>query len=59
MTASGPSVYPCDEIPAGRQGNFEEMSGTILYMVGRAGGYLNGNVQVVDGGRLGQMPATY
>ncbi|KAE9972997.1 hypothetical protein EG328_004655 [Venturia inaequalis] len=59
MTAGAPSTFPCDKIPAGRQGNFEEMSGTILYMVGKAGGYLNGNVQVIDGGRLGQMPATY
>lgn len=59
MTATAPSVFPYNKVPAGRQGNFEEMSGTILYLVGKAGGYLNGNVQVVDGGRLGQMPATY
>jgi NAD(P)-dependent dehydrogenase (short-subunit alcohol dehydrogenase family) len=59
MTAGAPPTFPCDKIPAGRQGNFEEISGTILYLVGKAGGYVNGNVQVVDGGRLGQMPATY
>jgi len=59
MTAGLPPTFSFNKIPAGRQGNYEEMSGAILYLVGKAGGYVNGNVQLIDGGRLGQMPATY
>ena len=59
MTAGAKTEYPYNEIPAHRQGTIDEMAGTVLYMVGKSGGYLNGSVQVVDGGRLGVMPATY
>jgi len=52
-------MFPVDQIPAGSVGSFEDMSGAILTMVGRSGAYLNGNVQVLDGGRLSVMPATY
>ncbi|RMZ70925.1 pap2 domain [Pyrenophora seminiperda CCB06] len=40
-------------IPAERVGSEEDVAGAVLWMVGRAGGYLNGSVVVVDGGRLG------
>lgn len=57
---SGESV-PIDKnaVPLGRTGDESDMAGTILYMVSRAGAYCNGNVVVVDGGRLGTAPATY
>lgn len=57
---SGESV-PIDKnaVPLGRTGDESDMAGTILYMVSRAGAYCNGNVVVVDGGRLGTVPATY
>lgn len=48
--------YPFDKIPAGRQGSYEELASMILYLVGKGGAYVNGNVQVVDGGRLSTMP---
>lgn len=35
------------------------MAGAILFMTSRAGGYLNGNVLVTDGGRLGIVPSSY
>ncbi|KAI9834081.1 MAG: hypothetical protein M1819_003366 [Sarea resinae] len=46
-------------IPIGRAGTVEDMSGVVLYLCSRAGGYSNGCVVITDGGRLGVMPATY
>ncbi|KAF3761551.1 NAD(P)-binding protein [Cryphonectria parasitica EP155] len=46
-------------IPVGRTGDEDDMIGTVLYMVSRAGAYCNGNVVVIDGGRLGCFPTTY
>ena len=59
MTTHAPPKFPYDKLPLGRQGTYEEMAGTILYLVGKGGAYVNGNVSVLDGGRLNQMPATY
>lgn len=54
-------VVPLDTsiVPTGRMGDRLDMAGTILYLVSRAGAYCNGNVMVVDGGRLGLFPSTY
>ncbi|KAH0275425.1 NAD(P)-binding protein, partial [Aureobasidium melanogenum] len=46
-------------IPAQRTGDEEDMAGTILYIASRAGAYLNGNILVIDGGRLNVMHSTY
>ncbi|KAI1086276.1 NAD(P)-binding protein [Rostrohypoxylon terebratum] len=46
-------------VPEQRFGDIEDMSGAILFMVSKAGAYLNGNVLVTDGGRLSIMPSTY
>ena len=46
-------------IPAERVGSEEDIAGAVLWMVGRAGAYLNGSVVVVDGGRLGVLPSSY
>ncbi|KIW02985.1 hypothetical protein, variant [Verruconis gallopava] len=59
MTAGTAPEFPYDKVPAGRQGTYDEIAGTILGLVGRSGAYFNGQVTVVDGGRLSQMPATY
>lgn len=47
-----------ENVPLGRMGNSDEMGGTILYLASRAGAYLNGNITLIDGGRLGTFPAT-
>ncbi|EJT81214.1 rhamnolipids biosynthesis 3-oxoacyl-[acyl-carrier-protein] reductase [Gaeumannomyces tritici R3-111a-1] len=47
-----------DSVPLGRMGNSDEMAGTILYLASRAGAYCNGNIMLVDGGRLSTMPST-
>ncbi|KAK4541697.1 hypothetical protein LTR36_007406 [Oleoguttula mirabilis] len=46
-------------IPAGRVGSDEDIRGTILWLAGRAGAYINGMVVLVDGGRLSLQPSTY
>lgn len=46
-------------VPLQRFGTTEDMAGAVLYMTSRAGGYLNGNVLVTDGGRLSVLPSSY
>ena len=59
MVEGGVDNYPVDKVPAGRKGTFDDIAGAILYLVGRSGAYVNGNVLVTDGGRLSVFPATY
>lgn len=58
MTGGG--IIPLDKktVPLGRMGDEFDMAGQILYLASRAGAYLNGNVIVVDGGRLTTFPST-
>lgn len=46
-------------IPAQRVGDEEDMAGTILYLVSKAGAFCNGTVVMVDGGRLAVLPSSY
>ncbi|KAI0886557.1 NAD(P)-binding protein [Annulohypoxylon maeteangense] len=46
-------------VPEQRYGDSEDMAGAIMFLVSRAGAYLNGNVIVNDGGRLGIVPSSY
>ena len=50
---------PSDLIPAGRSGAPEDIAGVILYLASRAGGYINGTTIMADGGRLGQLHASF
>ncbi|KAH7015988.1 hypothetical protein B0J12DRAFT_714715 [Macrophomina phaseolina] len=59
MTGEHDQEYPISQVPAGRKGSFDDIAGLILYMVGKGGAYLNGTVQVTDGGRLNGFPSTY
>lgn len=51
--------YEPDEIPAGRNGSAQDIAGIILFLVEKGGAYINGSVQISDGGRLGIFPAVY
>jgi NAD(P)-dependent dehydrogenase (short-subunit alcohol dehydrogenase family) len=53
-----PGEIPSSIAPIRRMGDEKDMSGTFLYLASRAGGYCNGAVIVVDGGRLGNFPTT-
>ena len=55
----GDGKWPRDFVPAQRAGDIEDMAGAILFLVGKAGAYVNGNVLVTDGGRLSVIPSTY
>lgn len=59
MTVSVPQQFAWNKVPAGRKGTFEEIAALLLYLVGRGGAYVNGAVEMTDGGRLGTMQATY
>lgn len=45
-------------VPEERPGDEGDMAGAILFLVSKAGAYINGNVLVTDGGRLGILPTT-
>ncbi|KAK8236828.1 hypothetical protein HDK77DRAFT_300258 [Phyllosticta capitalensis] len=59
MTGESDAEYASSAVPLGKKGGFDDIAGLILYMVGRGGSYLNGSVQVSDGGRLSGFPSTY
>jgi THO complex subunit 3 len=59
MTASNPPVYGTNQIPQGRMGHVGDMAGLVLFMVGKAGAYMNGVAQITDGGRTAVFPSTY
>ena len=50
---------PAEVSPLERAGSAEDINGTILFMISRAGGYLSGSVQLTDGGTLSTIPASY
>lgn len=48
-----------EEYPGGRFGDELDMAGAILFLASRAGGFVNGQILISDGGKLGTIPATY
>lgn len=50
-------AFPKTMIPMGRMGSEQDMAGTLLYLASRAGAYTNGDIIVLDGGRLGTFPS--
>lgn len=52
-------VFAIDEILQRRPSTYEDMAGTILYLVGKPEAYCNSNVSVLGSGRLTVMPGTY
>jgi THO complex subunit 3 len=59
MTAAQPLAWGTGQIPQGRMGSVNDIAGLMLFLVGKGGAYVNGSVQVTDGGRLGVLPAVY
>lgn len=52
-------LYVKSFVPAERPGAPEDIASLILYLTTKAGAYVNGNVSVTDGGRLGLYSGTY
>jgi NAD(P)-dependent dehydrogenase (short-subunit alcohol dehydrogenase family) len=48
-----------DIVPEERLGDIEDITGAVIFLSSRAGAYINGNVLISDGGRLGIVPSTY
>lgn len=59
MTSGAKTVFGPDENPAGRMGSETDIASLILFLVGKGGAYINGTVQITDGGRLGVFPSVY
>ncbi|KAG9187052.1 hypothetical protein G6011_10160 [Alternaria panax] len=59
MTAGLNPVYGTNQIPQGRMGGINDISGLMLFLVGKGGAYVNGTTQLTDGGRVGVFPAVY
>jgi THO complex subunit 3 len=59
MTAGIHPVYGTNQIPQGRMGGIGDISGLMLFLVGKGGAYVNGTTQLTDGGRVGVFPAVY
>jgi NAD(P)-dependent dehydrogenase (short-subunit alcohol dehydrogenase family) len=59
MKNNADGVFPKDFIPAGRAGDIKDLAGAILFLASRAGAYVNGNMLLMDGGRINILPATY
>jgi NAD(P)-dependent dehydrogenase (short-subunit alcohol dehydrogenase family) len=55
----GDGTFPKSKIPLERSGIEEDMAGAILFLTSKAGAYCNGNILVIDGGRLCNFPSTY
>ncbi|KAI5123655.1 hypothetical protein M0805_001685 [Coniferiporia weirii] len=52
-------VVSADEVPLERIGKPEDMGGLALFLVSKAGSFVNGSVHITDGGRLGLFSSTY
>jgi NAD(P)-dependent dehydrogenase (short-subunit alcohol dehydrogenase family) len=56
---SVPGNMPGTVNTASRAGNEEDVAGSVLYLVSRAGGFVNGAVLLVDGGAVSIKAASY
>ncbi|KAI0298070.1 hypothetical protein B0F90DRAFT_1633059 [Multifurca ochricompacta] len=54
-----PDSHAAHDVPLQRVGNIEDIAGLILFLSSRAGGYVDGVVHIIDGGRLTMFSSTY
>lgn len=46
-------------VPLERIGTEEDYAGVVLFLASKAGGYLDGTIILIDGGRIAQLPNSY
>lgn len=51
-TNANSNLHLAEQAPAGRAGNEEDMVGTMLWLLSKAGAFMDGKVVRVEGGRL-------
>ena len=59
MTQGRSPHFGTGQVPQGRMGSVNDIAGLLLFLVGKGGAYINGTIQVTDGGRMGVFPGTY
>ncbi|KAF2731760.1 short chain dehydrogenase/reductase family [Polyplosphaeria fusca] len=59
LTCVAPGSLPLEQHPAMRAGSAEDIAGAILFLVSKAGAFINGNMLLTDGGALGIEPSVY
>lgn len=62
MQGADPRVegnLPKSLVPLERTGTEQDIGGVALFLMSRAGAYVNGSVQITDGGRTGIQPSSY
>ncbi|KAG6010951.1 hypothetical protein E4U21_002621 [Claviceps maximensis] len=48
-----------ETVPLQRIGTEEDFAGIVLFLASKAGGFLDGNIILADGGRIATIPSTY
>ncbi|GAO16199.1 uncharacterized protein UV8b_05586 [Ustilaginoidea virens] len=48
-----------DLVPLTRVGSEEDYAGVVLFLTSKAGGYVDGAIILIDGGRMGLIPNSY
>jgi THO complex subunit 3 len=59
MTTQVDGRFGTNQVPQGRMGNINDIAALALFLIGKGGAYVNGAVQLTDGGRLSVFPSTY
>lgn len=59
MTQGLDARFGTNQVPQGRMGSANDVAGLMLFLIGKGGAFINGTVQLTDGGRLGMFPNTY
>ncbi|KAM0335234.1 hypothetical protein ACHAQA_000277 [Verticillium albo-atrum] len=59
LIAKQKGVWPKSVVPEERPGDVQDIAGAVLFLVSRAGAYINGNTLITDGGRVSVVPSGY
>lgn len=52
-------LVPQELVPLARFGRDQELAGSVLFLLSKAGGYMSGDILINDGGCLNGLPSSY